>query len=159
MQRQRVVDLAADLAFLQVLAQGVASRSPDDVLVEDVSGSIVGEGKHHAFCGAGGSDPSGLKQLVIMHGKVAALLVPLRQVLELHLQHSGLQSVQAGVPAYLVVIVALAHPMGPKHARVLVKAGGDGGQDAGIAKSAENFGGIETEGGKVAPSPGGEALP
>ena len=49
MQRERVVDLAADAAIGEVLAQIVAAWGADDVLVEDVSGAWVGDGQDDAL--------------------------------------------------------------------------------------------------------------
>ena len=51
-KRDGVVDLAADLAVGEVLAEGVAAGGADDVLVEDVGGAGVGEGEDDAFVGA-----------------------------------------------------------------------------------------------------------
>ncbi len=48
---QRVVDLAADLAVGEVLAEGIAAGGADDVLVEDVAGALVGDGEDDAFFG------------------------------------------------------------------------------------------------------------
>ncbi len=47
-ERQRVVDLAADLAVGEVLAEGVAAGDSDHVLVEDVSSTRVGVGQDDA---------------------------------------------------------------------------------------------------------------
>ena len=52
-EREGVVDLAADLAVGEVLAEGVAAGGSDDVLVEDVVGAGVGVGEDEAVFGAG----------------------------------------------------------------------------------------------------------
>ena len=44
MQREGVVDFAADLPVGEVLAECVAAWGADDVLMEDVAGARVGDG-------------------------------------------------------------------------------------------------------------------
>ena len=46
-----VVDFAADAMGGQVVAEAVAARRADDVLVEDVGGARVSEGKDNAVLG------------------------------------------------------------------------------------------------------------
>ena len=48
MERDGVVDFAADAMRGEVVAQSVAARGADDVLVEDVGGARVGVGKDDA---------------------------------------------------------------------------------------------------------------
>ena len=44
MEGDRVVDLAADLALCEILAELVATGGADDVLVEDMTCARVGDG-------------------------------------------------------------------------------------------------------------------
>ncbi len=159
-QRERVVDLAADLAVGEVLAEIVAAWCADDVLVKDMGGARIGDraGRCPRLV-RGGGEACGAEELVVAGGMVAALLVPLGQIAELDFEDGGLHGVEAGVPADLVVIVAAAHAVSAQHAGVLVDVGGEGGEQAGIAQGTEIFGGVEAEGGEVAEGSGGDAVP
>ena len=53
MEREGVVDLAADFLVGEVLAECVAAGGADDVLVEDVAGAWVGDGEDDAFVDGG----------------------------------------------------------------------------------------------------------
>ena len=77
-----------------------------------------------SFGGRGGE--SGIaEELVVAGGAVAALLVPLGQIAEFDFEDGGLDGVEAGVPADLVVEVAAAHAVGAQHAGALVVFGGE----------------------------------
>ena len=100
-----------------------------------------------------------MEELVVASGVVAALLVPPGEVAEFDLEDGGLDGVEAGVPADLVVIVAAAHAVGAEDAGVVVDGGGGGGDEAGVAHGAEIFCGVEAEGCGVAEGAGGGAVP
>ena len=51
MERDWVVDLAADISRSEVVAERIAARGADDVLVEDVGGAWIGIRKNDAFGG------------------------------------------------------------------------------------------------------------
>src|SRR6476646_2804948 len=106
MERQRVINLASDAAVGKVLAELVAARNADNVLVEDVSGARIGEGQHDPFGGAVSRKACAAEEMVITLGEIAALLVPVRKIPELYFEDRGLNRVEARVPANLVVEVA-----------------------------------------------------
>ena len=117
MEGEGVVDLAADPAVGEVLAEGVAAGGADDVLVEDVGGAGVGDRAGRCLPRGGGcGEAGGLEELVVAGGEVAALLVPLREIAEFDLEDGGLDGVEAGVPADFVVEVAAAHAVGAEEA-------------------------------------------
>ncbi len=159
MERERVVDLAADLLVGEVLAEGVAAWGADDVLVEDVASAWVGDGKDDAFVDRGSGEVRCAEELVVAGGVVAALLIPLREVAKFDLEDGGLDGVEAGVPADLVVVVAAAHAVGAEDAGVVVDCVGGGGDEAGVAHGAEIFCGVEAEGCGVAKGSCGDAVP
>ena len=157
-----VVDLGADAVGGEVGAEVVAARGADDVLVEDMGGAGVGPGEDHAVGDGGGvgggghgGDACGEEELVVAGGELAAALVPGGEVLEFHFKDGGLQGVEAGVPAELVMEVAAAHAVGAQHAAALLKLGGAGGEEASIAKGGEILGWVEGEGGGVSEGSGG----
>ena len=158
-QREWVVDLAADLLVGEILAECVAAWGTDDVLVEDVAGAWVGDGKDDAFADVGCGELCCMEELVVAGGVVAALLVPPGKVAEFDLEDGGLDGVEAGVPADLVVIVAAAHAVSAEDAGVVVDCGGGCGDQAGVADGAEIFCGVEAEGCGVAEGSGGDAVP
>ena len=94
--------------------------------------------------------PAVAEELVVAGGAVAALPVPFGKVAQLDLENGGLDGVEAGVPADLVVVVAAGHAVGAERAG----AGGElrvgGGDEAGVAEGGEVLGGVEAEGGGVA---------
>lgn len=145
-QRHGVVDLAADLAVGEVLAEFVAARGADDVLVEDVAGARIGDGEDYAFFCECRREIGVAEELVVAGGVVAALLVPLGKIAEFDLEDGGLKAVETGVPADLFVIVAATHSMGAKDSCVVVDLRGVGGDQACVTHSAEIFCGIEAEG-------------
>ena len=100
-----------------------------------------------------------MKEMVVTDGMVAALLIPPGQIAELNLKDGGLDGVEAGVPADLLVIVAVAHAVGAKDAGVVIDGGRGGGDEAGVSHGAQIFCGIEAEGGCVAQCSGGDAIP
>ena len=67
--------------------------------------------------------PRVTKELIVPRSQFAALLVPLRQITQLHLENRRLEAVQPRVPANLVVIVAAAHAVGAQHPRMVVDLG------------------------------------
>ena|ERR1700761_4071626 len=89
-QGDRVVDLAADFLFGQVVAEFVTAGSADDVLMKYVSGTRVGDGKDDSFLCRFGGEVRFAKELIVAGGVVAALLVPLRQVAEFDLEDGSL---------------------------------------------------------------------
>ena len=99
------------------------------------------------------------KQLVIAGGKVAALLIPGCDVAEFYLQYGGLQGVEPGVPADLVVEVAASHAVGAQRAGVGRQRRGARGEQAGVAHGGEVFGGVEAEGSSIAERASGSGIP
>ena len=161
MERDGVVDLRADFALGEELAQAVAAGGADDVLMPDVAGAAHFLRKYDAVGGIGaGLDQSrGMKERVIAAGDGAAELVPAVDVLELDGEDGALEAVHAGVPADFVVVVAAAHSVLAQHAGALGDFIGVGGDHAGVARGAEVLGGIKAEGGGIAESAGMNALP
>ena len=95
MKREGVVDLAADFLVGKVLAERVAAWGADDVLVEDVAGALIGDGKDDAFVDGGCGEVCCVEELVVAGGVVAALLVPLGEVAEFDLEDGCLDGVEA----------------------------------------------------------------
>ena len=95
MEREWVVDLAADLVVGEVLAECVAAWGSDDILVEDVACAWVGEGEDDAFVDGGRGEVCCVEELVVAGGVVAALLVPLGEVAEFDLEDGCLDGVEA----------------------------------------------------------------
>ena len=62
----------------------------------------------------------GAEELVVAGGAVAALLVPLGKVAEFDREDGGLDGVEAGVRADLVVEVAAGHAVGAERAGTAV---------------------------------------
>jgi len=89
-----VVDLAADVVLGEVLPKGVASRSADNVLVEDVGCARVGDGQDDALGDGCGGEPGLGEELVIANGELSALLIPEGKVAEFYLEDGGLDGVQ-----------------------------------------------------------------
>lgn len=133
MQGNRVVDLAADLLFGQVVAELVAAGSADNVLMKHVSGARVGDGEDDSFLYSVGGEVHFAEELIVEEGVLASLLVPLGQIAEFDLENGGLDGVKAGVPADLVVIVAAAHAVGAEDAGVVVNRGGSSSDEAGVS--------------------------
>ena len=94
-----------------------------------------------------GGQARGAEELVVAGGAVAALLVPFGKVAQLDLENGGLDRVEAGVPADLVVVVAAGHAVGAQRAGVGGELWVGGGDQAGVAEGGEVFGGVEAEGG------------
>ena len=63
--------------------------------------------------------PASLKLLVVEQGELAAAAVAGGDVAQLDLEYGGLQGVEAGVPADLVVEVAAPHAVGAEHGGAL----------------------------------------
>ncbi len=149
-----VVDLSADAVGGEVGAEVVAAGGADDVLVEDVGGAGVGVGQDDAVGGvvrAGrGGEAGGAELGVVGGGEGAASAVAGGDVAEFDFEDGGLEGVEAGVPADLVVEVALAHAVGAEHGGALGEGCVVGGDEAGVAEGGEVFGGVEAEGGDVA---------
>ncbi len=158
-ERQGVVDFAADVVVGEVLAEVVAAGGADDVLVEDVSGAGVGVGEDDAVGGGSAGEVCGLEELVVAGGEGASFFVPTGEMAEFYLEDGGLEGVEAGVPADLVVEVAAAHAVGAEYAGVIVKCGGGSGDEAGVSEGGEIFGGVEGEGCGVAQGSGGHSVP
>ena len=135
-QGDRVVDLAADFLFGQVVAEFVAAGSADDVLMKDVSGARVGDGENDSFLYSVGGEIGFAEELIVDECVFAALLIPLGQIAEFDLEDCGLDGVKARVPADLVVIVAAAHAVGAEDAGVVVDRRGSGGDEAGVSHGA-----------------------
>ena len=144
-----------------MVAEGVAPRGSDDVLVEDVGGSGMRVGEDDAVfagvgfdgvgkVGGGGCSRLSLllarEELVGAGGEGAAAGVAGFYVTEFDLEDGGLDGVEAGVPAYLVVVVAAGHAVGAEGAGVGVYGGVAGGYEAGVSEGAEVFGRVEAEG-------------
>ena len=134
----------------EVGAEGVAAGGADDVLVEDVRGAGVGEGKDDAVGWLVAVRPALRKSLVVAGGELAAALVAGGEVAELDFEDGGLDGVEAGVPADLVVEVARRMPWARSERTRSSSGGGAGGDEAGVAEGGEVFGGVEAEGGGVA---------
>ena len=100
-----------------------------------------------------------MEELVVAGGVVAALLVPLGEVAEFDFEDGGLDGVEPGVPADLVVIVAAAHAVGAKDAGVVVNRGGSSSDEAGVSHGTQIFCGIEAEGGGIAKGSCGDSIP
>ena len=151
-QRDGVVDLRADFAGGEEVAQRVAAGGADDVLVPDVlaAGNLVRQDDAVDGVGAGFGESRGAKEGVVAPGDGAAGLVPAVDVFELDLEDGALEAVHAGVPADLVVVVAAAHAVLAQHAGALGQVVGVGGDHAGVARGAQVLGGIEAEGGGIA---------
>ena len=128
--------------------------------MEDVAGAWVGDGEDDAFGHGGCGEVCCVEELVVAGGVVAALLIPPGEVSEFDLEDGGLDGVEAGVPADLVVIVAGdAMPWARRTRLVVVDCGGGGGDEAGVSHGAEIFCGVEAEGGGVAEGSGGDVVP
>ena len=161
MERDGVIDLRADFALGEELAQAIAAVGADNVLMPDVAAAAHFLRKYNAVDGirAGFDQSRGMEERVIAAGDGAAELVPAVDVLELDGEDGALETVHAGVPADLVVVVAAAHSVLAQHAGALGDFIGVGGDHASIACSAEIFGGIKTEGGGIAERTRMHALP
>ena len=160
MERERVVDLAADVLVRRGVARSASRRGARMTYwwkTWVARGSVKGRTMPSLDVGCG--ELCCVEELVVAGGVVAALLVPPGEVAELDLEDGGLDGVEAGVPADLVVVVAAAHAVGAEDAGVVVDGGGGGGDEAGVAHGAEIFGGVEAEGGGVAEGAGGSAVP
>src|SRR5258708_565925 len=77
----------------------------------------------------------GLKKRVIPLGNGAAGIIPAGNVLELDLQDGALESVEARVPADLVVVIAAAHSVLAQHAGALGQRIAVGSDHPGVAGS------------------------
>ena len=151
---QGIVDFGTYAEPGEVGAELVAAWRADHVLMEDVQGAGIGVGQDDTVGDGGGvfragkdADAGGEEELVVAGGERAAAGVAFRQVLELDLENGGLEGVEAGVPADLVVEVAAAHAVGAEGAGAGVEGRTRGGDEAGIAECGQVLGGVEAEGG------------
>ena len=159
MEREGVVDLTSDSPISEVLAELVSPRRSDYVLMKDVACAWIAEGKNNSFFHIGSGQVRLTQEFIIAGGVGVALLVPLRQIPQLHFEDGGLEAIETGVPSDLVVIVAAAHPVCAQDASVVVDCGRSSGDEAGVAHGAEIFCGVEAERGGVAERSGGSVIP
>jgi len=137
-----VIDFAADLLRLQVAHQGIALTvdHADNVLVEHVSPMRPNHRALHELY-----QVRFLDQAIIALGGLLTLRRPLIQVGQLHAQHGGLQGVDPGIPAQILVVILRLHAVDAQAFHVLRPVRVVGDHHAGIAVSAEVLGRIETE--------------
>ena len=121
MQWKRVEDLAADLVLAEVCAQVVSSWGANDVLVEDVFGAGIGVGQDDAFGSGRAGKICDCEKPVIERGQLATPLIPGGNAAQLHLKNSGLNRVQARIPADFLMEVAATHAVGAQDARMVIE--------------------------------------
>ena len=100
-----------------------------------------------------------MKQGLVGGGDLAAAGVADVDAAEFDFEDGGLEGVEAGVPADLVVVVPLTHAVSSKHLHALGEGWVGGGGHSGVAVGAEVLGGVEAEGGDVAEGTGWNAVP
>src|SRR5262250_1469928 len=139
MQWDRVVNTGADTLALQKFYQAIAIFSSHDVQV--INGSRPCRLKRRL---------DGLvrcrKELCIFRGTLPALLIPLRQMLQLHVKNSALNGIQASIVAFEVVIILLCLAMVAQHAAVRRNRSVVGCDRAPFAASSQVFARIKAEG-------------
>src|SRR5580658_268625 len=96
------------------------------------------------------SQPRGSEQTLVPFSNNPPGVVPALDVFELYRKDRGLDTVQTGVPADLVVTVPASHAVLSKGADAFGQRFRVGGDHAGVAGSAQVLGGIEAEGGNLA---------
>src|SRR5581483_10962715 len=157
----RVVDFGADVSRGEELAEGIAARAADDVLVPDVVSAWHFLRKDDAFVWiwAGLGNSRCVEEGVIVGGDGTTGVIPGGDVFELDLKDGALKTIEAGIPSEFVVVIAAAHAVLPEHSGAfgdLIVVGGD---HASVACGTEIFGGVEAEGGGVPEIAGEFPLP
>ena len=114
MKWNRIVDLSADLARGEILAQRVANRCrhADDVLVVHVETAGILAGNRDQI-----GQAVHREQTIVAAGGRAAKVRPVIEVPQFDSEHSGLKGVEPGVEAHLVVVILRFHAMKaqPRH--------------------------------------------
>ena len=125
----------------------------DYILVEDVLclGRGCGQSKRMRCidicrCSARAGESGLLQKMIVGCRDLAAALVPLLDETQFDAQHRALDSVHAGVPANLLVVVAAGRTVIPQPLHVLAHIKVHGGRGSGIAKCAEILGWVKAEG-------------
>ena len=138
MQRQRVVDRAADPLGLEVRLQLVPPRHPDRVLVEDVLvGRVDGRRAHVGVSG---------ERLGVAARALGPGAAPSLEMRQLGQQHRGLERVEAAVVADLVVMILPGAAMQPEPAQPLGQLVVLRDHHPAVAEPAEVLAGEEREG-------------
>src|SRR6185312_8517696 len=99
-QRHGVVDLGADAAGHEVLAQQIAVAYADDVLIEDVPHTL-----HHPRRLDGLAQSRVVESLVVDDGIALAPAAPRIEMLQLDVEHRGLDFIDAEIAADVRVVV------------------------------------------------------
>ena len=113
MQRERVIDRAADFFFAEVGFEGVAVLNPDDILIVDVE--TIG------FFDRGDDFGVIFEELVIEGGVAAAAFGPGCQMRQFDRDDGGLEGVDAGVEADFLVVILNLTAMNPQALEAFVQ--------------------------------------
>src|SRR4029079_19511531 len=108
-QRHRVIDLGSYAAAGEELAQVVAPRGADDVLMEDVVRFRRGaqQPQRRLRSRLRARDESGLRQQAVVNaGALPPRFIPALAVAQLRGEHTPLDGMDPRVPAYLFVVIA-----------------------------------------------------
>jgi len=160
-QRDGVVDLRADFARGEELAQRIAAGSADHVLVPDVAaaGNFVGQHNTVNRIRTEFGQSCRTEQRVIALRNRSSRIVPAGNVLQLDAEDGGLHAIETRVPSYLVVVVAASHSVLAQHPGALGQLIRIGRHHPGVSSSAQVLGGIKAEGGDIAKPAGFHAVP
>ena len=145
MQRDRVVDGAADLLLAQRGHDRITLVGEQGVLVVDMLADAVFVRRGQAHLGQG---------LAVAVGDAAATVIVLVDALEFGAQDHRLHFVEAGVEAELRVVVLLPTAVVAQHTQVLGHLRILGGHQPAVAVAAEVLAGEEAEGAGIAHAAG-----
>ena len=165
MQRDRVVDLAADLARGEESLERVAAaagHAEGELVPDALAGEVDRQQDLRGLVGAGtvlGDAGHALERGVVEVGVARARAVIFRQVRELQVQQRGLEGIHAEVGADLAVVVFRLHAVDAQDARAFGERVVLRGDQAGVAHAAEVLGREETGGAEIAGGHRAAALP
>ena len=153
-QRHGVVDLGADACGHEVLAQLVPVARADHVLIVDVAHALGGTRRLDRLA----RDRPARKARVVEGGVALPARAPVIQMLQLHVEHRGLDLIEAEIAADERVVVLRLAAVHAQDFQALGERGIVGHAHAGIAECAEVLGGKERKAADVAEAAAALAL-
>src|SRR5947208_2671099 len=146
MHRHRIMNAGADRRGAQMLAQAIAARAADYVLVKDVAGTGPARRQRNRQPG---------ETIVVARGNRLAPLVVAFEPRQLDREDCRLDRVEPRVDARAGADVTLAPAIFANFPSRFGERGISRGDDSGIAERAQIFGRIKAEAGDVAETPDG----
>ena len=124
-----------------------------------MGGARVSPGQNDSVFRRGASQACFLEETIVAGCEFSAMMIPLGEITKFDFEDGGLDRVEAGVPAYLVVKVAARHAMRAERTGPAVELQAGCGDETSVAEGCEVFCGIEAEGGGVTERAGWTPIP